>query len=222
MRAALAKTIWRSIKARLAWRESPRRALDDDTPEGRGDLPFERIVSYALDGYTPLWMKKGIVDPWYPTDRWDTLPRSAVKDSPETEWFLWIARFVDRIEAEGRMRDFKAEGAKPNPYREAILDEVCLEAFGTKHPTKENVYFQHGTVVARMFGRGTQGRADLVRSLKTEAQGLLEQHGPNVLSQQQLEILRGVSKPPASRGRSPSRQRVTLKSVSRGAASGPT
>ena len=82
-------------------------------------------------------MKKGVVDPWYPTDRWDTLPRSAVKDSPEAEWFLWIARLVDRIEAEGRLRDFKAEGATPNSYREAILDEVCLEAFGSKHPTKE-------------------------------------------------------------------------------------
>jgi hypothetical protein len=38
MRAAMAKTIWRSIKARLAWRETPERAPDDDTPEGRGDL----------------------------------------------------------------------------------------------------------------------------------------------------------------------------------------
>ena len=29
MRAAMAKTIWRSIKARLAWRETPERAPDD-------------------------------------------------------------------------------------------------------------------------------------------------------------------------------------------------
>ena len=52
MRAAMAKTIWRSIKARLAWRETPERAPDDDTPEGRGDLSVERIITYTLDGYT--------------------------------------------------------------------------------------------------------------------------------------------------------------------------
>ena len=167
-------------------------------------------------------MKKGAVEPWCPVDRWESPPRSDVKESEESEWFLWIARVVDRIEAEGRMKDFKSEGAKPNPYRDAILDQVCVEAFGSKYPTKENVYFQHGSVVARMFARGTQGRADLVRSLRPEAQDLLEQHGPSLLSQQQLETLRSVSNPPATRGRSPSIPRVTLKSVSRGAASGPT
>jgi hypothetical protein len=72
------------------------------------------------------------------------------------------------------MKYVKAEGSKFNPIREAILDEICTEAFGSTRPTKEKVFFQHGTVVARMFARGTQGRADLVRSLKTEAQGLLE------------------------------------------------
>ena len=36
MRASMAKTVWRSIKARLAWRETPERAPDDRTPEGRG------------------------------------------------------------------------------------------------------------------------------------------------------------------------------------------
>ena len=118
------------------------------------------------------------------------------------------------------MQDFKAERSKPNPYREKILDEVCMEAFGSTHPTKEGVFFNHGTVVARMFAKGTQGRADLVRSLKTGAQGLLEQHGPTVLASQQLEVLRGVSKVPSSTRISPSRQRVTLKSVARGTTPG--
>ena len=85
----------------------------------------------------------------------------------ETERFLWTARAVDRIKVEGRTNDFKAEGKQSNPYREKILDEVCTEAFGSTHPTKEGDFFKHGTVVARMFARGTQGRADLVRSLKT-------------------------------------------------------
>ena len=79
MRAALAKTIWRSIKARLAWRETPERAPDDKTPDGHGSLHLERIAAYALDGYTPCWMKKGVVEPWNPTDRRDTLPRSVEK-----------------------------------------------------------------------------------------------------------------------------------------------
>ena len=112
------------------------------------------------------------------------------------------------------------EGSKPNPYREKILDDVCTHAFGSTHPTKEGVFLSHGTVIARMFAKGTQGRADLVRSLKSEAQDLLEQHGPTVLSTQQLELLRGVPKAPGSTIRSPSRQRVTLKSVARDTAVG--
>ena len=83
MLAAMAKTIWRSIKARLAWRETPERASDDNAPEGRGELSVERTITYALDGYTPFWMKKGVVELWYLVNRWDTLPRSAVKESPE-------------------------------------------------------------------------------------------------------------------------------------------
>ena len=63
--------------------------------------------------------------------------------------------FVDKIEAEGRMEDFKAEGSKLNPYREKILDDVCMHAFGSTHPTKEGVFFWHGTVIARMFAKGT-------------------------------------------------------------------
>ena len=33
MRASMAKTIWRSIKARLAWRATPSRSPDDHMPE---------------------------------------------------------------------------------------------------------------------------------------------------------------------------------------------
>ena len=75
---------------------------------------------------------------------------------------------MDRTEDDGRTQDFKAESAKSNPYRENFLDEVCTEACGSTHPTKEGVFFKHGTVVARTFARGTQGRADLVRSLNTD------------------------------------------------------
>jgi hypothetical protein len=100
MRASVPKTIWRSIKARLAWRASPFRSSDDHTAEGHGLHSLERITNYALDGYTPFRMKTGVVEPWIPADRWETPPRNEVKDSLETEWCLWIARIVDKIEVE--------------------------------------------------------------------------------------------------------------------------
>ena len=121
---------------------------------------------------------------------------------------------------------FKAGGANYNTYREKILGDVCMQAFGSTHPTKEGVFLSHGAVIARTFARGTQSRADLIRSLQTVAQELLEQHGPTMLSTQQLDVLRatsvkrGVSKVAAGPRRSPSCQRVTLKSVTRDAAAG--
>ena len=66
-----------------------------------------------------------------------TPPRNEVKDSPETEWFLWTADIVDEIEGEGRLEYFKTEGTKYNPYRETILDGVCMKAFGSNIPTKK-------------------------------------------------------------------------------------
>jgi hypothetical protein len=55
MRASMAKTIWKSMKARLAWRASPFRSSDDHTAEGHGLHSLERIKNYALDGCTPLF-----------------------------------------------------------------------------------------------------------------------------------------------------------------------
>ena len=69
---------------------------------------------------------------------------------------MWIARVVDKIEDESRLGEFKTEGMRHNPYREAILYSVCDQAFGSKHPSKEGVFFSHNTMVARMFARGTQ------------------------------------------------------------------
>ena len=44
MRASMAKTIWRSIKTRLAWRATPSRSPYDHTVEGYGVHSFERIA----------------------------------------------------------------------------------------------------------------------------------------------------------------------------------
>ena len=81
----------------MHWRKKPAREPDDHTPDGRGFLPMERIVDYVANRCDPFRMKKGVVDPWYPVNKWDTLPRSLVKYSPEAEWFLWIARIVDHM-----------------------------------------------------------------------------------------------------------------------------
>ena len=114
-RAFMAKTIWKSIQARLAWRETPTRALDDKTRERRGQYTLERIINYAKDGYVPFWMQKGAVDPWVPKARWDTPSRKQVKDTPKTEWFMWIAGVIDEIERVGRVQDFKAERRSIEP-----------------------------------------------------------------------------------------------------------
>ena len=145
MRALMANIFWKRIQARLAWRETPARAPGDQTNEGRGTYTMERIVKYAQDGYVPFWMQKGAVDPWAPEEnRWDTLSRNQVKDTPETEWFIWIAGIVDDIENDGRVLDFKAEGAKPNPYRDSIVDRVRLQAFKSKNPTRSDAFEKHG------------------------------------------------------------------------------
>ena len=106
MRALMATMVWKGIKARLAWRETPTRARDDKTPESRGTFSMERIRKYAQDGDVPFWMQKGVVDPWVPKNRWDTPSRKEVKDTPETERCMWIAGIIDEIERAGRMMDF--------------------------------------------------------------------------------------------------------------------
>ena len=68
------------------------------TVEGRGTYNLDRIRKYAQDCYTPFWMQRGVVDPWYPRNRWRTPTRKEVHDLPETEWFMRIAERVDRIE----------------------------------------------------------------------------------------------------------------------------
>ena len=65
MRAMLARSIWRAIMSRFTWRATPQRKPDDTTQEGRGDYPLKRIRNYAADGYTPFWMQKNDVAPWF-------------------------------------------------------------------------------------------------------------------------------------------------------------
>ena len=66
MLAIMAKCIWKSSKARLAWRATPSRGRYDKLEEGLGAHSRETIKEYAANGYTPLWMHKGVADPWFP------------------------------------------------------------------------------------------------------------------------------------------------------------
>jgi hypothetical protein len=110
-----------------------------------------------------------------------------------------------------------------NPYREKVFDFAYLEAFGTKRNTREGVYFSHGTMIARTFAKGSQSRADTARSLRPEAQEVIEAYGPKVPSTVELDRIRAISKhawrgvPQAvtAAGSVPPRQRVTLRLVAR-------
>ena len=68
-----------------------------------------------------------------------------------------------------------------------------MEAFGHKNPSRTEVFETHGALVASMFAKGTQGRADISRSLRQEVGEMVETHGPNFLSAPELERLRFVS-----------------------------
>ena len=55
---------------------------------------------------------------------------------------------------------FKVVDNKNSDFREAIVDKVCAQAFGTKYPTKEGVFRHHGPMVARMFAKGLPGACE--------------------------------------------------------------
>ena len=233
MRAIMANSLFRSIRHRLAWRALPQRAADDRSAEGAGTHCMERIKQDAFAGYLPYWMQKGAALPWDPIDRWDTLPRDMVNDLPETEWSMWLAGIVDQIENAGRMNDFKVVDNKYNSFREAIVGKVCFEVFGSKYPTKESVFINQGPMVARMFAKGSQGRANKARQLRAKAASIIEQYGAQILTGSQLERARAASthgkrgfskaasvadtryrtkSPPRKRSTTPPAKRITLKS----------
>ena len=139
----------------------------------------------------------------------------------------------DEIVIAGRMNDFKVSDNRHNPFREAIVDKVCVQAFGTTYRTKESVFLHHGPMVARMFAKGSQGRANKARQLRAEVASIIEQYGEPILTGPQLERARaasahgkrGLSKaasaadtryrtksPPRKRSSTPPAKRITLRS----------
>ena len=232
-RAIMAKAVFRSIQHRLAWRADPKQAADDTSAEGEGTYSLDRIKPYAAAGYLPYWMQKGDGPSWVPVDRWDTLPRNQTTDLPETEWAMWLAGVVDEIENAGGMNDLKVIENKHHAFREAIVDKVCVQVFGTKNPTKESVVLRHGPMVARMFAKGSQGRANKARRFRAKVASIIQDFCEQILTGPQLERARaasaygqrGLSKaasaadlryrtksPPRERSSTPPAKRITLKS----------
>ena len=71
----------------------------DGDPEEGGDLyTMEKIREFAQEGYAPFFLKKGLVDPWIPLDRWHCLAYTACKDLPGSDIMIWVAKLVDVIE----------------------------------------------------------------------------------------------------------------------------
>ena len=99
---------------------------------------------------------------------------------------MWAADLVDKIDDEHLMMAFKSEGHVYNEYRESVVGHACRVAFGDKHTAKERVFHNHGPMVARMFARGTQGRADTTRSLRAESRELVKDLGPKFTTEAQM------------------------------------
>ena len=90
------------------------------------------------------------------------------------------------------MYDTKAETGVSNSYRDAMIDRICWEAFGTTHPSRTQVIDMYGFLVGGVFPKGTQVRADISRSLRQQVGELVETHGPKVLSGDELEQPRDI------------------------------
>ncbi|MFM7979364.1 MAG: hypothetical protein ACKPKO_08625, partial [Candidatus Fonsibacter sp.] len=96
---------------------------------------MEKIREYVRNGCAPFFFKKGLVEPWDPVNRWASPLYTAIKDSPEPEPIIWLAKQVDEIEQSGRTKMMWTEGGVLNPFRDRILDENCVNFFGKWDPT---------------------------------------------------------------------------------------
>ena len=57
-----------------------------------------------------------------------------------------------------------------NSYRDAMIDRICWEAFGITNPSRTQVIDKYGFLLSK----GTQGRADISRSLRQQVGELVE------------------------------------------------
>ena len=76
------------------------------------------------------------------------------------------------------------------PYRQMVLDYACREH---DTPTRDQIYFNKGSILARVFTKTIEGNVDLARALRQDVQEAIETFGPEVLSPTVLAKVRAIS-----------------------------
>ncbi|MFM7990415.1 MAG: hypothetical protein ACKPKO_64970, partial [Candidatus Fonsibacter sp.] len=111
------------IKDRKKWRPYPMRR-DGDPEEGGDTYTMEKIRELAQEGYAPFFLKKGLVEPWAPLDRWHCLVYTACKDLPGSDIMIWVAKLVDVIELQRKTDLMWSVEGQSTSYRDDILDKI--------------------------------------------------------------------------------------------------
>ncbi|MFM7982512.1 MAG: hypothetical protein ACKPKO_24640, partial [Candidatus Fonsibacter sp.] len=173
---------------------------------------MDKIREFAQKVYAPFFFKKGLVDPWAPSDRWECPPYSVVKDLPGSDVMVLLAKLVDQIELEGKSAKMWALEGQTNLYRERILDKVCTEIFGCNEPSDKDVKFDYQRTVVGIFRKLTVSRAKQAGSYRDVARDIAATHAAKMLPEV-LSRVRVTSMGPWPRPRSPSRPRATLREV---------
>ncbi len=82
-------------------------------------------------------------------------------DSLEAGWYRWLAEKVDSIETTGNISKMWVNHGQENPYRDEIINEICVGAFGTEEPADEDITDNDKRVALHMLRMITAGRAML-------------------------------------------------------------
>ena len=97
----------------------------------------------------------------------------------------------------GHMYDVKVEVAVSNSYRDAMIDRICWEVFGTTNPSRTQVIDKYSFLFGGMFSKGTQGRADISRALRQQVGELVEGWSASVPPRHTASVRRrGRLRPP--------------------------
>ena len=130
-RSAIITAIREQHKLRKRWWLN-RSRQPGESLEGEGTLALAKIRDMAAEGRCPSSIKAGSCRPWFPRSRWDMPEEADYNDTPEVDFFRFIARIVDAIEVAGRWDEFKFENVPGQPpgkgsqYRNAVVAMACV------------------------------------------------------------------------------------------------
>ncbi|MFM7978825.1 MAG: hypothetical protein ACKPKO_05870, partial [Candidatus Fonsibacter sp.] len=168
------------IKDRLKWRPYPMRR-SSDTEEG-GDLySMDKIRELAQEGYAPFFLKKGLVDPWVPIDRWHCPAYAGCKDLPGSDVMIEVAKIVDVIELQGKTDLMWTQDGQSNSYRDDIRDKICMKFFGSTDPSDRDVKTTQQKTALSLFRNMTISRAKQAGSFRDVAREVAEKHAAKML-----------------------------------------